>query len=46
MNIPLAKRYIKVIFWETLVISMILATVIYTAKAPIFGLFTKDEELF
>mmetsp|Transcript_44334 Transcript_44334/g.58811 ORF Transcript_44334/g.58811 Transcript_44334/m.58811 type:complete len:117 (+) Transcript_44334:81-431(+) len=45
MNISLAKRYIKVIFWETLVIGILLATLLFTLRERLFGLFTQDKQL-
>ena len=45
MNINLAKRYFKVLFLETFIIGMLVATLLFSLREPLIRLFTDDKEL-
>jgi len=45
MDIPLAKRYAQIIFFETLAIGILVSILLYVLRDTIVGLFTADPDL-
>lgn len=45
MNIPLAKRYAKIIFCETVAIGILVSILLFTLRERIVGIFTSDPAL-
>ena len=45
MDIPLAKRYAQIIFFETLAIGILVSILLYVLRDTIVGLFTADTDL-